>query len=343
MAIDCVPLLREIGRGARGARGLDAPKARELFAAMLDGEVPDMELGAILVAMRVKGESLAETLGFLEALAPRVARVAPPPERARPVVLASYNGARRGANLTPLVALLLARYGVPVLVHGLAGADRLDRSDADDDGHDSHDAGVGEPPGDARYGRVTSAQVLWELGVPPSPTIADAESRLRRSGLAYVSTQLLSPGLARLLATRERIGLRSSAHNLAKLLDPFGGAAVRVVSVSHPEYLRSMREVLEATRADAMLLRGTEGEPFANPTRCPQMELFVRGEVVRCAEAEEGTVEALPALPSSGDAQATAEWIEGTLAGSQAVPAPILQQLGCLLEATRRPAAAAAA
>ncbi|MBP6564179.1 MAG: DNA-binding protein YbiB [Burkholderiales bacterium] len=330
MPIDCVPLIREIGRGAHGARDLDRDRMRDLFAAMLDGEVADLELGAILVAMRIKGESLAETLGCLDALAPRVARVALPGDRSRPVVLASYNGARRGANLTPLVALLLARYGVPVLVHGLAGAGALDVADGDDEASD-----------DADYGRVTSARILRELGIPPSATVIDAEARLKRSGVAYVPTSVLSPGLARLLATRERIGLRSSAHTLVKLVDPFGGRAVRVVSVSHPDYLARMREVLGATRADAMLLRGTEGEPFANPKRCPPIELFLQGEVARCVDAEEGAIETIPALPASSDAEATAEWIDAALAGSQAVPAPIVQQLGCLLEAARAPAAAA--
>ncbi len=330
-AIDCVPLIREIGRGAHGARDLDRARAQALFAAMLDGEVPDLERGAILVAMRIKGESLAESLGFLDALGARAARVAAPGDRPRPVVLASYNGARRGPNLTPLVALLLARYGVPVLVHGLAGAGSLDAGGGDDDA-----------PDDASYGRVTSARILNELGVPPSPTVIDAEARLRRSGVAYLPTSVLSPGLARLLATRERLGVRSSAHNVVKLLDPFGGAAVRVVSVSHPDYLDRMREVLAATAADAMLLRGTEGEPFANPKRCPRIELFLRGELARCTEAEEGAIEAVPALPDGSDAQATAEWIGEALAGSQAVPAPIVQQLGCLLEAAREPVAAAA-
>ena len=54
-SVDCVPLIREIGRGARGARDLGRERAQAMFAAMLDGEVPELELGAILVAMRIKG------------------------------------------------------------------------------------------------------------------------------------------------------------------------------------------------------------------------------------------------------------------------------------------------
>ena len=326
MTPDFASCIREIGRGAHGARSLERGAARALMAAMLDGEVPDLELGAILIAMRVKGESLDETLGFLEALAERVLPLDAPLERPRPVVLPSYNGARRGANLTPLLALMLARYGVPVLVHGLDGAGVGD--DGDDD-----------EPGEAQasFGRVTSAAILGELGIPPSPSLAEADARLGRAQVAYVATSALSPGLARLLATRARVGLRSSAHTLAKLIDPFGGTAVRVVSVSHPDYLVRMREVLAATRADAMLLRGTEGEPYANPKRCPRLEMIRHGAAWRMVEAEEGTLAALPALPPTNDAAATARWIAETLSGAHAVPAPIVQQLALLLEAAHAP------
>ncbi|HET9339679.1 MAG TPA: DNA-binding protein YbiB [Casimicrobiaceae bacterium] len=326
MTAGFAPWIREIGRGPHGARSLERGQARSLMAAMLDGEVPDLELGAILIAMRVKGETLDETLGFLEALAERVVPLDAPHDRPRPVVLPSYNGARRGANLTPLLALLLARYGVPVLVHGLGGAG----ADADDDADDDADA-------QASFGRVTSAAILGELGVVPSHSLADVEARLARAQVAYVATSTLSPGLARLLATRARVGLRSSAHSLAKLVDPFGGAAVRVVSVTHPDYLARMREVLAATRADAMLLRGTEGEPYANPKRCPRLEMFRHGEAWRFVDPEEGTLAALPSLPASHDAVSTARWIAETLAGVHAVPGPIVEQLALLLEAAHAP------
>lgn len=328
MTTDFAPWIREIGRGPHGARSLERGQARALMAAMLDGEVPDLELGAILIAMRVKGETLDETLGFLEALAERVTPLDAPPERPRPVVLPSYNGARRGANLTPLLALLLSRYGVPVLVHGLAGGSTVDDED-DDEGGDAQ----------ASFGRVTSAAILGELGIAPSPTLADADARLARAQVAYVATSTLSPGLARLLATRARVGLRSSAHSLAKLVDPFGGAAVRVISVSHPDYLVRVREVLAATRADAMLLHGTEGEPFAHPKRCPRLEMIRQGVAWRTVEPEEGTLAALPPLPAAHDAPTTARWIAETLSGAHAVPGPMVEQLALLLEAAQAPLA----
>ena len=111
--------IKEIGRGKDGARSLSRDDARLLYSAMLDGRVSDLELGAILLAMRVKGESVEEIGGFLEAAEASFIPLQAPTGQFAPVVLPSYNGSRHMANLTPLLALLLARQGVPVLMHGV--------------------------------------------------------------------------------------------------------------------------------------------------------------------------------------------------------------------------------
>ena len=136
---DFAKWIREIGRGPHAARPLDADAARELCTAMLDDAVPPLELGAILLAYRVKGETVAELTGFMAAIEQKLARLAAPAGNLRPVVLPSYNGARRMPNLTALLALLLKRYGIPVLLHGMVGDD-------------------------VAFGRVTTAAILWELG-----------------------------------------------------------------------------------------------------------------------------------------------------------------------------------
>ena len=104
--------IKEIGRGVRGARALSREQAADLLGQLLDGQVSDLEVGAFCVAMRIKGESVDEMLGFLDAT---LARCALFPATERPlIVLPSYNGARKLPVLTPLLALLGAR--------GLAGA-----------------------------------------------------------------------------------------------------------------------------------------------------------------------------------------------------------------------------
>lgn len=296
-------ILREIGRGAEGSRELPLDEAEQLYGAMLDGGVPELELGAILIALRMKGESADELLGFYQALERRVYRLDPPAGTLRPVVLPTYNGARHQPNLLPLLALLLAKFSVPVLLHGTL------------EGH----------------GRVATAYILRELGIFPSANVRQASEALARERIAFVPTAALSPGLAQLLALRSRLGVRNSGHSLAKLIDPFGGESLRVVSVSHPDYLEKMRGFLLATGAHALLLRGTEGEAFANPKRRPDLEYFEDGTHQVLFEAEVGPLKTLPSLPHAIDAPATATWIREAMAGHHPVPLPIVNQLACCL------------
>ena len=175
-------LIKELGRGARGARDLPRQQAEELFGQMLDGQVPDMELGAMLIALRVKGESADEVAGFLAAMQARTVALAAPfnaNEGPRTVLLPSFNGARKQANLMPLVAQLLAREGVPVLIFG--------RHDFDS--------------------RHSPFELLDALGLPASTTLADAETRLVNDRLAVLPLQILNPGLNNLMALRPRLGV----------------------------------------------------------------------------------------------------------------------------------------
>lgn len=323
-------LIKEIGGGARGARDLDEDSAFMLFAAMLAGEVPALELGAILIALRIKGESLVEMQGFMRALDAHVGRLQAPTDWPRPVILPTYNGARRHPNLTALLALLLKRYGVPVLIHGLGRREAEVASDV------ARDQATDPAANTASFGRVKTLDILLELGIEPATSLADAQARLVQNQIVYVPAAVLAPGLAPLLDYRARLGVRSCAHSLVKLIDPFGGDGYRVVCVTHPEYLERMREFLGATHADALLLRGTEGEPFANPRRHTQIEKFVKGIRSVCAEKESGCLAAIPPLPATIDAPTTAAWIAQALAGEKPVPAPIIAQLACCLEGAHR-------
>jgi anthranilate phosphoribosyltransferase len=120
--------IKVIGRGKDGARSLTREQAADLFGQVLDGTVTDLEVGGFCLAMRIKGETAAEMAGFLDATHQRLHRL--PDNGLTTVVLPSYNGARKLPVLTPLLALLLARQGVPVLVHGTATEDRRATSQA---------------------------------------------------------------------------------------------------------------------------------------------------------------------------------------------------------------------
>lgn len=293
--------IKQIGRGKQGARSLAREQAADLFGQVLDGAVSDLEVGAFCIAMRIKGETPEEMAGFLDATYARLHRV---PAGTRPVVvLPSYNGARKLPVLTPLLALLLARHGVPVLIHGTA----------------------------TESGRVFVPEVLRGLDVHALPSIRAIEP----GEAAFVPTELLCPGLKRLLDVRRVVGLRNSSHSLVKLMNPCDGPAVIVGSYTHAEYGESMGAVFELMGSTALLLRGTEGEAVADARRMPRMDAFIGGQRQTVQEGRKGTQTDLPELPREVDAQTTADYIQDVLAGRKSVPASMALQVEHILRLAR--------
>jgi len=294
--------IKEIGRGKDGARSLTRAQAADLFAQVLDGSVTDLEIGGFCLAMRIKGETPEEMAGFLDATHARLQRL--PDNGLATVVLPSYNGARKLPVLTPLLALLLARERAAVLVHSTATEDR----------------------------RVTSQAVFAALDVDSTFSIP----RLGAGELAFVPTEVLHPGLKRLLDVRRAVGLRNPAHSLVKLMNPCEGRALIAGSYTHPEYAVSMAKTFALVGAHALLLRGTEGEPVADARRTPQMDAFSDGERILLQAAQEGSLAALPQLPKDISAKATAQYIRDVLAGRLPVPAPIALQVAHILQEVQR-------
>jgi len=294
--------IKDIGRGKDGARSLQREPATDLLGQVLDGSVTDLEIGGFCLAMRIKGETPQEMAGFLDATHARLQRM--PDNGLTTVVLPSYNGARKLPVLTPLLALLLARRGVPVLVHGTATEDR----------------------------RVTSEAVFAALGIAAARRVP----ALGAGELAYVPTEVLLPGLKRLLDVRRAVGLRNPAHSLVKLMNPCQGRALIVGSYTHPEYAVSMAQTFALTGAHALLLRGTEGEPVADARRTPQMEAFRDGQRHLLQAAQDGPLTSLPDLPREVDAASTAAYIRAMLDGERPVPAPIALQVEHILREVQR-------
>ena len=292
--------IKVIGRGKDGARPLTREQAADLFGQVLDGSVTDLEIGGFCLAMRIKGETPLEMAGFLDATYQRMQRF---PASDKPtVVLPSYNGARKLPVLTPLLALLLAREGLPVLVHGTA----------------------------TESSRVFTSNVLAALGIPAQSAI----EKIANGEVVFAPTELLCPGLKRLLDVRRAVGLRNPAHSLVKIMNPCLGKALVVSSYTHPEYAISMGQTFKLIAANALLLRGTEGEVVADARRTPQMEAFIGGERTLLQAFQPGTLASVPDLPAEIDSDSTASYIRAVMSGSHAVPASIARQVEHILRLT---------
>ncbi|MBI2312074.1 MAG: DNA-binding protein YbiB [Betaproteobacteria bacterium] len=295
--------LREIQGDGQDGPGLTEAAARSLYAAVLDGGVPELELGALLAALHCKGESLAELVGFYQALTERTCRLRQPTASVRPVVLGSYGGTRHKPNLLPLLAFLLQRFGVPVLIHGPLQGE----------------------------GRVTGARVFRELGVMPCTTLGEAERQLEKERIAFVPTAVLSPGLAGLMALRSRLGTPSAGHFLARFLDPFEHGGFRVIASETERGPQKARDLLVAVEGHGLLLAGVEGEPYADPSCRPRLEYFRDGTAQILFEAECGQARRSSNLMAGADPRTTAGWIAHALVGEASLPMPIVNQLACCL------------
>jgi anthranilate phosphoribosyltransferase len=118
------------------------------------------------------------------------------------------------------------------------------------------------------------------------------------------------------------------------MLNPVRGKATLVVAATHPAAQEKMREVLTNKGESALLMRATEGEPFANLLRRPRMELLCEGEARVLFEAEHDSLKTLPWLPENPSAQATAAWINKVMDDQLPLPLPLANQLVCLLYAS---------
>jgi len=285
-------------------------EAFDLFSALLDGGVPEMELGALLTAFAMKTITPAELSGFYRAARERINRLSPPSasrHALRPLVIPSYSGTIEHPNLMPLLALLANHFGLPVVVHGPL------------DGH----------------GRIASVSIFRELGVLPCATLRDAQAELAEGRIAYVPTGLVAPALMQIIALRNRLGFENCAHAVASLIDPFDGAGLKLLPTACDAQSECVGGVLLRHGDSALLFRGAEGEAYADPQQRPAIEYFDDGTHEMLFEAEP-----LPVVPSAlrssrlpehADAKNTARWIRDALSGKEPLPPPITNLLACCL------------
>ena len=316
--MDVQPCLATLVRGRGPDRDLPYPVARRLFDAVLGGGLADLELGAVLVAMRMKGPSLDEVQAGLDALAPLLRSV--PVDPARPVVaIPSYGGALETANLVPLLACLVAGAGVQVVIHGVTA--------------DPH--------------RTTTAQIMRAMGLGPVADVGQAQATIARGDPAFVPVGTLCPRLEALLALGARLGVRHVGHLLATLLDPTDApGCLRLACASGRGEPSLPHGLFERTGRPGLVLDGVDGEVVSSALSGSRIDWVHGGRTELLVPRGEHAPRDPPVLPDPRDAPATARWIQSVLAGERPVPGPIALQASAVLHAvglvTMRRAAVAA-
>jgi len=203
-------LLRKIGGGVHTSENLTRQEAALATRLMLLQEATPAQIGAFMIAHRIRrptGEELAGMLDACDELGPKLAAIA---SAFPPVVMGNpYDGRSRTAPLGPLTALVLATAGCPVIQHG---GDRMPTKE-------------GEPLIDIWQGLGVDWSVL---------SLAQVQTILEQTGLGFVYLPCHFPLAQALVPYREQIGKRPPFASMELLWCPYAGTAHLVSGFVHP-------------------------------------------------------------------------------------------------------------
>jgi anthranilate phosphoribosyltransferase len=159
---------------------------------VMDGEATPAQLAALLVALRMRGETVDELAGFAMAMRERVLHV-DAPDGAIDVV--GTGGDRSGTfNISTTSALVVASAGVPVAKHGNR----------------------------AITSRAGSADVLDALGIRIDHDATSAGTALRERGFAFMFAPGFHPAMRHAGPTRRELGIRTAFNLLGPVTNPAG-------------------------------------------------------------------------------------------------------------------------
>lgn len=225
--------VRILGRGPGRARSLTQREAYDAMHIMLSGQAAPEAIGALLMLMRMKGETAAEIAGFASA--------AQSNQLAMPQVDLDWPcyaaGRTRGAPWLLLSARLVANAGHRVLLHGWNGADMRIRTE------------------------------LANLGIPAVTTPDEIETALSQGNIAYMPLESGARPLFKLLKLRDVLGLRSCINTVCRMLNP-GRANASVQGVFHPSYRGLQADAAHILGWQSLsVIKGGGGEFERNPTK----------------------------------------------------------------------------
>lgn len=251
-AIDAREALRRLASG----ESLGREETEELFGQLMDGLVTETFKAALLVALRMKGETVAEIAGAAAAMR---RRVIPIPHRTPSVIdTCGTGGDGRGTfNISTAAAFVAAAAGLAVAKHG-------NRSVSS---------------------RSGSADVLAALGVKIELDPATAGAAIDAVGISFLFAPLLHPAMREVMPVRRELGLRTVFNVLGPLTNP-AGARRQLMGVYAESLVEPIGRVLGELGAEhALVVHGADGLDEITTTG-PTWLCEVRGGDVRCFTLE---------------------------------------------------------
>jgi anthranilate phosphoribosyltransferase len=222
--------LREFTLRLMRGENLSRVEASALLDALLDASATDAQIGAALVALAVKGETVEELAGLASAMRARAVRVN---ARHASFIDTAGTGSSRAKtfNVSTAAAFVIAGAGLPVAKHGSRAA----------------------------TSRSGSADVLSALGVNVSAPPEVSESCLNEIGVCFMFAPLYHNATARVAGVRRELGIHTTFNLLGPLTNP-AGAPCQIIGVWHEALVEPLARTLAAlgTRR-AWVVHGRDG------------------------------------------------------------------------------------
>ena len=193
---------------------LSMDEARLAMGDVMDGLATPSQLAALLMGLRMRGETVSELAGFATAMRERVVRVEAP---AGTIDVVGTGGDGSGTfNISTTAALVVASLGVPVAKHGNR----------------------------AITSKSGSADVLDALGIRIDHDAASAGLAMTELGFAFLFAPSFHPAMRHAGPTRREIGVRTAFNLLGPLTNP-AGATRGLIGVGDPAIAPKVAEVLQ--------------------------------------------------------------------------------------------------
>lgn len=209
---------------------LERVEAGQLLGALLDGEATDAQIAAALVALAVKGETVAELAGMATAMRERATRI----QSRHQVFIDTAGSGSSGVktfNVSTAAAFVIAGAGLPVAKHGSRAA----------------------------TSRSGSADVLTKLGVKVDAPAYVSEKSLNELGICFMFAPLYHGATARVAGVRRELGVHTTFNLLGPLTNP-AGAPRQIIGVWHPALVEPLARTLAALGTErAWVVHGSDG------------------------------------------------------------------------------------
>ncbi len=228
---------------------LTAEEAEAAMGAIMSGEATPAQIGAFLIALRMKGETIPEIVGCARAMRRAMQRV--PYEGLAVDTCGTGGDGARTFNLSTAAAFVVAGAGVPVAKHG--------------------NRAVSSPSG--------SADLLMALGAELTLTPEHAARALQEIGFAFLFAPAFHPAMKHAIGPRREIGVRTIFNILGPLCNP-AEVPYQVMGVFDPHLLEPLAEVLGALGSrHALVVCGVGNVDEVTPSGPTRVAEYVNGQV----------------------------------------------------------------